>query len=206
MTVVIYYRRSDLLPVVFLVWLGPLGRYPQNTEKIPKTGIFVFSVSQWAKRDTLMSRGKYRRETIFVSQLSRSYPRRGGNFERGKIPFLVGERQLWRHFRRQFGREQLRVKNCRETVGSQSSLRDIKVSRGALWDFGGPVVDSIRKICRKKFAAKTATQPSKLPCSRYYPKHLSRQKKVNNLARLFFTLRNKKSLARLFPKVILRLF
>ena len=30
--------------------------------------------TQWAKRDTLMSRGKNCRETIIVSQLSRSYP------------------------------------------------------------------------------------------------------------------------------------
>ena len=35
-----------------------------------------------------------------------------------------------------------------------------------------------------------------------YPKHLLRQKIVNNLARLVFTLRNKNSLARLFSKVI----
>ena len=35
-----------------------------------------------------------------------------------------------------------------------------------------------------------------------YPKNLLRQKIVNNLARLFFTLRNKNSLTRLFPEVI----
>ena len=34
------------------------------------------------------------------------------------------------------------------------------------------------------------------------PKHLLRQEIANNLARLFFTLRNKNSLARLFSKVI----
>ena len=49
------------------------------------------------------------------------------------MPSLVGERQCWRHFRRQFGRGQLRVKNCRETVASQFLPRDIKVSRRALW-------------------------------------------------------------------------
>ena len=40
-------------------------------------------LSQWARRDRLMSRGKNCRETIFVSQLSRNYPYRGVNFERG---------------------------------------------------------------------------------------------------------------------------
>ena len=48
----------------------------------------IISHSQWAERDTLMSRRKKRRETIFVSQLSRSYPHRRGNFERKKCPFL----------------------------------------------------------------------------------------------------------------------
>ena len=65
-----------------------------------------------------------------VSQL----PSRRGNFEREKKPSLVGERQFWKHFRRQFGREQSRVKNCRETAGSQFLPRDIKVSRRALWE------------------------------------------------------------------------
>ena len=83
-----------------------------------------------------MSQGKNSREIIFVSQFSRSYPHRGGNFERGKMPSLVGERQSWRHFRRQFGRGSLRVKNCRKTVGSQFLPRDIKVSRRALWARG----------------------------------------------------------------------
>ena len=40
-------------------------------------------LSQWARRDRLMSRGKNCRETIFASHLSRSYPHRGVNFERG---------------------------------------------------------------------------------------------------------------------------
>ena len=34
------------------------------------------------------------RETIFVSQLSRNYPHRGGNFERGKNPLLWGRDSL----------------------------------------------------------------------------------------------------------------
>ena len=38
---------------------------------------------QWARRDRLMSRGKACRETIFVSHLSRNYPHRRVNFERG---------------------------------------------------------------------------------------------------------------------------
>ena len=45
------------------------------------------------------------------------------------MPSLVGKRQFWRHFGRQFGRGHLRVKNCRKTVGSQLLPRDIKVSR-----------------------------------------------------------------------------
>ena len=39
--------------------------------------------SQWARRGRLMSRGKNCRETTFVSCLSRNYPHRGVNFERG---------------------------------------------------------------------------------------------------------------------------
>ena len=46
---------------------------------------------------------------------------------------IVGERQFGRHFKRQFGRGQLRVKNCRETVGSHFLPRGIKMSRRALW-------------------------------------------------------------------------
>ena len=44
-----------------------------------------FEAPQWARRDILMSRGKNRRETIFVSQLSRNYPHRGGDFERRTV-------------------------------------------------------------------------------------------------------------------------
>ena len=40
---------------------------------------------------------------------------------------IVGERQFGRHFKRQFGRGYLRVKNCRETVGIMP--RGIKMSR-----------------------------------------------------------------------------
>ena len=53
--------------------------FPRDSPKFP---------TQWARRDTLMSRGKNCRETIFVSQLSRGYPHRGGNFERKKCPLL----------------------------------------------------------------------------------------------------------------------
>ena len=51
-----------------------------------------------------------------------------------KMSSIVGERQSGRHFKRQFGRGQLRVKNCRETVGSQFLPRGIKMSRRALWE------------------------------------------------------------------------
>ena len=51
--------------------------------------------SQWALRDISMSRDKNCRETIFVSQLSRSYPHRGGYLERGeKNPLLWGRDSL----------------------------------------------------------------------------------------------------------------
>ena len=43
----------------------------------------LWGTSQWARRDRLMSRGKNCRETIFVSHLSRNYPHRGVNLERG---------------------------------------------------------------------------------------------------------------------------
>ena len=75
-------------------------------------------LARWASRDTLMSRDKNCR---------------GSDFERGKMPSLVGKRQFWGHFRRQFGRGSFRVKNRREAVGSQFLPRDIKVSRRALW-------------------------------------------------------------------------
>ena len=48
---------------------------------------------------------------------------------------IVGERHFGRHFKRLFGRGLLRVKNCRETVGSQFLPRGIKMSRKALWAF-----------------------------------------------------------------------
>ena len=52
-----------------------------------------------------------------------------------KMSSTVGERQFGRHFKRQFERGYLRVKNCRETVGSQFLPRGIKMSRRALWVF-----------------------------------------------------------------------
>ena len=79
-----------------------------------------------------MSRDKSCREKMFVSRLPRDYPHRGGNFERGKMPSLVGGRQFGRHFRRQFGRRQLRVKNCLETMGTIFATRHQDVSQGPL--------------------------------------------------------------------------
>ena len=59
----------------------------------------VFGIpTQWAKRDTLKLRGENCRETIFVSQLSRSYPRRGGNFERGKNALSCGRETVLEAF------------------------------------------------------------------------------------------------------------
>ena len=43
----------------------------------------------------------------------------GAILKEEKMSSIVGERQFGRHFKRQFGWGQLRVKNCRETVGSQ---------------------------------------------------------------------------------------
>ena len=57
------------------IWLRQL-RYRTITD-------FNCLQTQWARRDRLMSRGKNCREAIFVSHLSRNYPHRGGNFERG---------------------------------------------------------------------------------------------------------------------------
>ena len=54
-------------------------------------GVILPASSQWARRDTLMSRDKICCETSFVSQFSRNYPRGGGKFERGKeSPLLWG--------------------------------------------------------------------------------------------------------------------
>ena len=65
------------------------------------------------QRDTLMSRGKNCRETIFVSRLSRKVTLTTGVIlKEEKMPSLVVERQFW----------------------SQFLLRDIKVSRRALWE------------------------------------------------------------------------
>ena len=70
---------------------------PRNILEIVvfKQGLFsnfhlvVLVVSaQWARRDILMSQDKSCCETVFVSQLSRNYPHRGGNFERGKMSLL----------------------------------------------------------------------------------------------------------------------
>ena len=58
-----------------------------------------FLPSQWAKRDTLMSRAKNCRETIFVSQLSRSCPHRGGNFERGRNALSCGPETVLEAFK-----------------------------------------------------------------------------------------------------------
>ena len=51
----------------------------------------------------------------------------------GALRALVGDRQFGRHLKRQFGRGWLRVKNCRETAGSQLLPRGIKMSRRPLW-------------------------------------------------------------------------
>ena len=73
---------------------------------------------------------------IFVSQLPRNYPHRGVILKEEKKPSLVKERQFGRHFRRQFRRGLLRVKNCLETLGRQFVLQDIRMSRRALWGRG----------------------------------------------------------------------
>ena len=56
--------------------------------------------TQWAnlRSDILMSRGKDCRETIFVIRLSRTYPHRRGNFERGKIALSCGREAVWEAF------------------------------------------------------------------------------------------------------------
>ena len=60
--------------------------------------------TQWARRDILMSRVKNCHETLFVSQLSPNYPRRGAILREASKPSLKGERQFGRHFKRLFGR------------------------------------------------------------------------------------------------------
>ena len=57
----------------------------------------IGTFSQWARRDILLSWDKSCRETIFVSQLSCKSPRCWGNFERGKMRSLMGERQFGRY-------------------------------------------------------------------------------------------------------------
>ena len=59
----------------------------------------------------------------------------GAILKEEQMSSTVGERQFRRHFKRQFGRGQLRVKNCCKTVGSQFLPRGIKMPRRALWVF-----------------------------------------------------------------------
>ena len=111
---------------------GSFGPFRPKVGKTEKNRIFF--CYQRARRGILMPRGKNRRETIFAAQLPRNYPHHGGIFERGKkCPLLWGRGKFGRHFKRQFGRGYLRVKNCRDTVGSQFLPRGIKMSRRALW-------------------------------------------------------------------------
>ena len=100
----------------------------------PSEPLFHEPKAQRAQRGILMARGKHCRETIFAAQLSRNYPRRKGYFERGIQPSLRVERQFGRHFKRQFGRGYLRVKNCRETVESQFLPRGTEISRRTIWE------------------------------------------------------------------------
>ena len=91
-----------------------------------------------------------------------------------QMPSLVGERPFWRHFRRHFGRGYLRVKDCRETVGSQFLLRDIKiqgVSQGPLGSgpkWSGPFSERIPSKFRanSEFRANSgqASQKPLFPC------------------------------------------
>ena len=78
-----------------------------------------YNSAQWARRDSLMSRDKNCRKTIFVSQLSRNHPR-GGNYETRKKALFVGKRQFGRHFRRQFET----IFAARHQDVSQGPLRD----------------------------------------------------------------------------------
>ena len=59
---------------------------------------------QWAQRDTMMSRGKSCRETILSLNCLAVTITAGAILKEEKMPSLVGERQFWGHFRRQFGR------------------------------------------------------------------------------------------------------
>ena len=61
----------------------------------PNVPSFRFPVG---RRDRLMSRGKNCREAIFASHLSRDYPRRGVNFERGKKALSCGGETVWEAF------------------------------------------------------------------------------------------------------------
>ena len=80
-----------------------------------------------------MPRGKNCRETIFVSQLPRNCPHRGGNFASGKNVLYCGERQFGRHFKRQFGRRvNASQKLPRDSGESIFAARQQDVSQGPL--------------------------------------------------------------------------
>ena len=95
--------------------------------------IFLGVSAQWAKRDTLMSRGKNSRETIFVSQLSRSYPHRGGNFERGENALSCGRETVLEAFQETiWARVIASQKSSRDSGESIFAARHQGVSQGPL--------------------------------------------------------------------------
>ena len=90
--------------------------------------------AQRARRGILMPRGKHCREKLLPLNCCAITLTTGAILKEEKMSSIVGERQFRRHFKRQFGRGQSRVKNCRETVGGQFLPRGIKISRRALWE------------------------------------------------------------------------
>ena len=74
---------------LFTLFSNPLPT-PLLTRPLKNYFYRHFGVSEWARRDTLMSRDRNCRETFLVSQLSRSYPRRGGNLKEEKVPNFGG--------------------------------------------------------------------------------------------------------------------
>ena len=134
---------------------------------------FLGMLTQWTRRDILMSRDKNCREIIFVSQLSRNYPHRGGNFERGKMPSLVGERQCGRHLKRE-----LRDFNCESKIVSRQW--GVKFCRETSRCLAGPSGE-----CSK-------IQSPKNLLRLFFSDNLARQKitskTINNLAGIFLCL------------------
>ena len=132
------------------------ARPPKPVLEAQWSGLCPFPVrkmtAQWAKRDTLMSQGKIvARQFLSLESLSRSYPHRGGNFERGKNALSCGRETFLEAFCKGNCESKLVARQWRVNFCRESRRRDIKMSRRALWEAvnkgGGAILNFRNQIC-----------------------------------------------------------